>query len=302
MSVPDYQSFMLPLLELAGDGEIHSIVTDREIIASKYFNLSGKDRTELLPSGRQTKYHNRIAWARTYLSRAGLLEVTSRGKYKITNRGKAVLKEKPRELNTEYLMRYSEFQAFKSNNQELSKSDDSDRIQTPEEILESGYLELRNQLAQEILEKIKKCHPSFFEQLIVDLFVKMGYGGSRKDAGEAVGQSGDGGIDGIIKEDKLGLDAIYIQAKRWENTIGRPILQAFAGSLEGHRAKKGIFVTTSDFSKEAKEYVKHIEKRIVLISGDRLTQLMIDYGIGVTEEAVYVIKKIDNDYFESGEI
>jgi restriction system protein len=180
-----------------------------------------------------------------------------------------------------------------------SNHDDSNTdLRTPREVLESGYQELRRDLAQELLNSIKNCSPRFFEQLVVDLLVKMGYGGTRKDAGEAVGQSGDGGVDGIIKEDKLGLDAIYLQAKRWENTVGRPIVQAFAGSLDGYRAKKGVLITTSQFSPEAKDYVSRIEKKIVLIDGEELAKLMMDYGIGVATDATYEIKRLDTDYFE----
>jgi restriction system protein len=169
---------------------------------------------------------------------------------------------------------------------------------TPREVMEAGYLELRRGLSQELLERIKSCSPRFFERLVVDLLVAMGYGGSPKEAGEAVGQSGDGGVDGIIREDKLGLDAIYIQAKKWEGTVGRPVVQAFAGSLEGQRARKGVLITTSQFFQDARDYVTRIEKKIVLIEGDELTRLMIDHGVGVAEDASYVIKRLDIDYFD----
>ncbi|MBC6937830.1 MAG: hypothetical protein DWB42_18655 [Chloroflexi bacterium] len=172
-----------------------------------------------------------------------------------------------------------------------------ERTNTPEEILEASYQDLRTDLAKELLERVKACSPRFFEKLVVDLLLAMGYGGSRKDAGAAIGQSGDGGIDGIIKEDRLGLDIVYVQAKRWDGTVGRPVVQAFAGSLEGFRARKGVFITTSTFSKDAREYVERIEKKIVLIDGEQLAQFMIDYGIGVTEVATYTVKKADQDYF-----
>jgi restriction system protein len=174
-------------------------------------------------------------------------------------------------------------------------------VQTPEETLESSYQNLRSKTAQDLLERVMACSPRFFEQLVVDLLVAMGYGGSRKDAGQAVGQSGDGGVDGIIKEDRLGLDVVHIQAKRWKDTVGRPTVQAFAGSLEGYRARKGVLITTSQFSQEAKSYVTNIEKKIVLIDGEQLTQLMLDYGIGVSEIATYTVKQIDLDYFADGQ-
>ena len=175
---------------------------------------------------------------------------------------------------------------------------DAEAVRTPREVMESGYQEMRRDLSQELLNRIKSSPPRFFEQLVVDLLVAMGYGGSRIDAGEAVGQSGDGGVDGIIKEDKLGLDAIYLQAKRWENTVGRPVVQAFAGSLDGYRARKGVLITTSQFSPDAKDYVSRIEKKIVLIDGEELAKLMIDYNIGVATDAAYEIKRLDTDYFE----
>lgn len=299
MTVPDYQKIMLPLLKLLSDNNEHTLSETIEKLA-QYFELSDEERKELLPSGRQAKFDNRVGWARTYMKKAGLLESTGRGKFRITERGKQVLQNNPTVIDNNFLMQFPEFQEFRNasrqanqNNEELQENSD----QTPEEVLESSYQALRSELAQEILDRVKKCSPKFFENLVVDLLVAMGYGGSRKDAGEAVGQSGDGGIDGIIKEDKLGLDAVYIQAKRWEATVGRPVVQAFAGSLEGQRARKGVIITTSQFSKEARDYVKVIEKRIVLIDGEELAQLMIDHGIGVTEVARYVVKRVDLDYF-----
>jgi restriction system protein len=297
MSVPDYQSLMTPLLKIASDGKEHTLSEAVEQIAAQ-LNLSDEDKKELLPSGRQAKFDNRVGWARTYLKKAGLLESPARGKFRITQRGSDVLKNHADELNTDFLMRFPEFREF----QTLTKAEPKEEqqaltTQTPEESLEAGYQKLRRALMQEILDHIKNCSPKFFEQLVVDLLLAMGYGGSRKDAGQAVGQSGDGGVDGIIKEDKLGLDVVYIQAKRWEGNVGRPHVQAFAGSLEGFRAKKGVLITTSKFSDDAREYANRIEKRIVLIDGDQLAQLMIDHGIGVTELTNYTVKRIDLDYF-----
>ena len=298
MTVPDYQSLMLPLLKISGDKKEHRLNDVVETLAQE-FDMTDADRKELLQSGKQAKFDNRIGWASTYMKKAGLLESTGRGKLRITQRGIDVLRSNPEYINASYLKRFPEFLEFQNLSKPNNKIDDGDiePTQTPEEILESSYQTLRTELAQELLDNIKKCSPKFFEKLVVDLLVAMGYGGSRIDAGQAVGQSGDGGIDGIIKEDKLGLDAVYIQAKRWYGTIGRPVIQAFTGSLEGQRARKGVFITTSQFTKEAKEYIKFIEKRIVLIDGEQLMQLMIDYGIGVSEVTSYIVKKIDLDYF-----
>lgn len=292
---------MLPLLQLLRDGKEHSLSQAIETLALQ-FHLTEADRKELLPSGRQAKFDNRVGWARTYLKKAALLQSTGRGKFQITQRGLDVLKENPTEINNKYLEQFPEYLDFKNSSRQknsgTTKKPDA-FSQTPQEILETSYQLLRNELAQDILQQIKTCSPKFFETLVVDLLTAMGYGGSRKDAGQAVGQTGDGGIDGIINEDRLGLDMIYIQAKRWQSTVGRPIMQAFAGSLEGLRAKRGILITTSQFSKEAQEYVQVIEKRIVLIDGEKLAQLMIDHNVGVTEVERYVIKKIDLDDFES---
>ena len=229
-----------------------------------------------------------------------MISSTGRGKYRITPRGLDVLRTAPDSLNIKFLMQFPEFAASRHSTHQINGNEDdtaSAHIQTPEETLEASYQNLRRSLAQELLDKIKQASPAFFETLVIDLLVAMGYGGSRRDAGEAVGRSGDDGIDGIIKEDKLGLDAIYVQAKRWEGSVGRPVVQAFAGSLEGHRARKGVLITTSQFSQDARDYVRRIEKKIVLIDGELLTQLMIDHNIAVTEEASYVVKRIDQDYF-----
>ncbi len=299
MAVPDFQSIMLPLLELFEDGKDHSSGEVLELLA-KAFNLTDEDRKELLPSGRQRSFDNRVGWARTYLVKARLIQIVRRGTYVITDRGKNVLNENPSAINIKYLKKFPEILQFighKPKDTTGPNNDDEDTDKTPEEILESGYLRLRKELAAELFDEIKNNSPQFFENLVIDLLVAMGYGGSRKDAGEAIGRAKDGGVDGIIKEDKLGLDVIYVQAKRWENTVGSPAVQAFAGSIEGFKAKKGVFITTSSFSKSASEYVKSIEKRIILIGGQELVELMIDYNIGVTEVDKYVIKRVDTDYF-----
>jgi restriction system protein len=301
VAVPDFQSLMLPLLKVLGDGDEHSLHEVIETLADQ-FGLIEEERRELLPSGRQAKLANRVGWARTYMKKAGLLESTGRGKFRINDRGLAVLRSDPAEINVKFLEQFPEFQEFHRGTSKDGQSDPNDdateKTRTPEEVLEAGYQNLRRDLAQELLDRIMGCSPEFFERLVVDLLVAMGYGGSRRDAGEAVGRSGDGGIDGIIKEDKLGLDAVYIQAKRWEGTVGRPAVQAFAGSLMGNRAGKGVFITTSQFTKEANDYVKGIQQpKIVLIDGEQLAQFMIDHDIGVADVATYRVKRVDLDYF-----
>jgi restriction system protein len=301
MPIPDYQSCMLPLLRFAGDGEEHQL-KDAITALAEEFSLSDEDRNEFLPSGQQPIFTNRVGWARTYLKKAGLLSSPRRGYFKITDRGREVLKENLKEINQKYLERFPEFVEFKSIRRERNEdngTDESELVlgQTPHEALESAYERLRSELASEILSSIRCCDPSRFESIVVELLVKMGYGGSRKDAGRAIGRSGDEGIDGIIKEDHLGLDNIYIQAKRWEATIGRPEIQKFAGALQGQRARKGIFITTSDFTKDALDFVSRIDSKIILIDGATLAKLMIDFGVGVNPVATYQVQKIDSDYF-----
>jgi restriction system protein len=303
MPVPDFQTFLLPVLLHAADGQEHTVQDALKYMVDQW-RLTEDDKRQLLPSGRQTVLSNRASWACTYLARAGLIERTGRSKYCITQRGREVLAQNPERINIRFLENYPEFVRFhrmarqdNGVNRETSVSNQMDISRSPREILDSSYQELRIVLAQELLEQVKQCSPNFFEQLVVDLLVAMGYGGSRRDAGQAIGQSGDGGIDGIIKEDPLGLDVVYVQAKRWERTVGRPEVQGFSGSLDGHRARKGVFITASSFTADARDYVNRIDKKIVLIDGDQLAQLMIDHGVGVSEERAYVLKKIDLDYF-----
>jgi restriction system protein len=304
MAVPDYQSLMLPFLKIAADGSEHNLSETIETLAQQ-FDISDQDRKEILPSGRQQRFDNRVRWVRTYLGKACLITSTGRSKFRITERGAEVLKNNPPQINIKFLKQFPEFLEFVSSkeNQTNGESNTSQELvektsQTPQELLETSYQSLRQDLAQEILEHIKNSPPKFFESLVVDLIIAMGYGGSRKDAGQAVGQVGDGGIDGIIKEDKLGLDAIYLQAKRWEGTVTRPVVQGFAGALIGKKARKGILITTSNFSQQAIEYANGIDNlKIILIDGKQLAQLMIDHDVGVTEESRYIVKKIDLDYF-----
>ena len=300
MPIPDFQSIMLPLLTFAGDGKEHSLREAIEALAQQ-FALTSEERAELLPSGRQEVFVNRVGWASTYLRKAGLLESTRRGHFKITERGCAMLRSKPSMINIKYLRQFDEFVEFQRPVRETSANEaenaDTEETRTPEERMESAYQRVREGLAAELLQTIKDNSPAFFERLVIDLLVRMGYGGTRKDAGQAIGKSGDGGIDGIIKEDRLGLDIVYVQAKRWDDVVGRPEIQKFAGALQGQRAKKGVFLTTSSFSRDALEYVSRIESKIVLIDGEMLAQLMIDYNIGVATVASYDVKRIDSDYF-----
>lgn len=267
--------------------------------------MSEEEQKELLPSGRQAIFHNRVAWARAYMKMALLLENPQRGIFRITQRGQDVLQNSPQKIDIRFLMQFPEFaerrtaeqKKLKKKKTESISSEESESSITPEEQIEEAYENLRENLTSEILSQLKDSSPTFFEKIVVEVLVKMGYGGSRKDAGEAIGKSGDEGIDGTIKEDRLGLDIIYIQAKKWENTVTRPEIQKFAGALQGKRAKKGIFITTSAFSQGCEEYVATIDSKIILIDGQRLAKLMIDFNVGVSTEAIYELKKVDSDYF-----
>lgn len=299
MAVPDFQSFFRPLLELASDGKEHSMSEARETI-SKNMKISESDLAEMLPSGRQSMFDNRVAWAKSYFTQAKVLESPRRGFFKITERGQELLKEKHERIDVKILKRFPEFVEFHSAKPERGEvaTTSEEATQTPEEILEKSYQSIRNDLSSTILTKVKGNTPRFFEQLVIDLMISLGYGGSRQDAGKSIGQSGDEGIDGIIKEDKLGLDVIYIQAKRWEGTVGRPEIQKFVGALHGKRAKKGVFITTGKFSQDAVSYVETIDPKVILIDGRQLADLMIDHNLGVSTSNTYELKKMDGDYFE----
>ncbi|MBK9321375.1 MAG: restriction endonuclease [Bdellovibrionaceae bacterium] len=303
MSIPDYQTVMLPLLRLAGQ---QSPISVRDAIEklSVEFKLTKEERSALLPSGKQEIIVNRVGWARTYMKKAGLLTSPARGMIEITERGKQVLAEKPPLINVAFLSKFPEFEAFRSTENEKEEASikaviTSSSIGTPEEQLEQSYQELKTAMLDDIIQRVMACSPQFFEKLVVDTVVKMGYGGSRKEAGKAIGQSGDEGIDGIINEDRLGLDVIYLQAKRWEGNVSRPEIQKFAGALQGKRARKGIFITTSDFTSEAREFVKHIDAKIILISGHQLSELMWEYNIGVSSSAAYEVKRLDLDFLQN---
>ncbi len=300
MGIPDYQTAMLPVLRSIADGKEYSL---REVIqsVSDVFDLSPEERQQLLPSGKSTVIGSRTGWARTYLKKAGLIESTRRGFFRISERGRSVLASDPSRIDVKVLEQFPEFIAFRDlrheRPDESTPASSSSSDETPEEALDAAYQSLRSDLEAELLDQVKAASPAFFERLVVELLVRMGYGGTLRDAGQAVGKSGDGGIDGIIKEDRLGLDAIYIQAKRWEATVGRPEIQKFAGALQGHRARKGVFITTSGYSSDALEFVSRIDSTIVLIDGVMLARLMIDHNVGVSPTRSYEMKRIDSDYF-----
>lgn len=306
MAVPDYQSLMLPLLRFAAQKETEISTSEAVEALAKELGLTEDELKEMLPSGIQATFVNRVGWASTYMKKAGLLEATRRGFYKITDRGKDLLKKQSKTINVKLLKQYPEFLEFqqlkgtRSGEKSPEPKGQSDiSTATPSEALEAAYENLRDELSDELLSRLKKISPAFFERIVVELLVKMGYGGSRADAGKAIGRSGDGGIDGIIKEDKLGLDVVYIQAKRWDNNpVGRPDVMQFAGALQAQRANKGIFITTSRFTDDARSYVSQIGSKIVLIDGEQMTSLMIEHDVGVSTVSLYPVKKVDSDYFE----
>ncbi len=299
MPVPDFQSFFKPLLDVASDGQEHSIRDARDRIAQS-MGISEADRAEKLASGNQTKFENRVAWAKSYFVQAGVLESTRRAYFRITERGRKLHQEGLPRIDVRILNRYPEFIEFHNAERHQTGEDERDiitAVDTPEETLQHAYQGIRNQLASDLIDRVKANSPEFFEHLVVELMVAMGYGGSIEDAGQAIGHSGDEGVDGIIKEDRLGLDVIYLQAKKWEGTVGRPEIQRFVGALHGKRAKKGVFITTGRFSEDAKAYVETIDPKVILIDNKTLANYMIDFNLGVAPSSVYEIKRIDSDFF-----
>lgn len=308
MAIPDYQSLMLPVLTNCADGNEHHIRSITEKVIAD-LSLSQEEKQALLPSGQQTVIENRIGWARTYLKKANLIESTKRAHVRLTLDGKKVLESNPARIDNHFLASFNSFSQWReesrTNNQQpevLTQGNVSEEteVTTPSERLEQAYAVLRSEITTDLLTQIKKGSPAFFESLVVDLLVRMGYGGSRSEAGRAIGRSGDGGIDGEIYEDRLGLDKIYIQAKRWDaNAVSRPDVQGFAGALLDKGARKGVFITTSRFTDEARSYVDRLRDRtIVLIDGRRLVELMLEFGLGVTVKQTYILHKIDQDYFD----
>lgn len=303
MPIPDYQTLMLPVLRALRDGSLHKPADVIAKLADENA-LTEQERAQLLPSGRIQLFNNRVHWAATYLRHAGLAENPTRGRWQITPEGTHVLETNPTRIDVAFLRRYPAFVQWDSDAAPTAgaraSSDPTppDGSETPEEVLERTWLAIRAKVADELMEQVLAASPQFFERLVLQLLVKMGYGGTYADAARVTRITGDGGIDGVINEDSLGLDAIYVQAKRWQGTVGRPELQKFAGSLEGERATKGVFMTTSGFSPEAADYVKKIGKRVVLIDGARLADLMIQYQVGTTTDREYAVPRIDSDFFE----
>lgn len=304
MPIPDYQTLMLPLLKLATDGQQHH-VRDAITLLADEFALTEQERKELLPSGTDAVFDNRVGWARTYLKKAKLIESPRRGYFQITERGRHVFAKRPTKIDVAFLRQFPEFVEFHST-KKLSDEAPEETIfestETPEDALAAGYIKLRKQIEADVLANVKACSPDFFERLVVRLLTTMGYGGSLADAGRAIGKSGDGGVDGVIKEDKLGLDLLYIQAKRWGDiTVGSPEIQKFVGALHGKKARKGIFITTSTFSKAALEYALGLETKVILIDGPHLASLMFDHGVGVSTVSSYEVKRVDSDFFGEDE-
>ena len=303
MAIPDYQSLMLPLLQIAAAGETRVPVAAQSI--ADRFGLTQPEREEMLPSGKQRLLHNRVHWAKFYMSKAGLIDSPKRGVFSASTQGKALLATKPEQINVELLKSYPSFGAFYASAESSQASDEApaattakESISTPEEQIDAAHAVLNAALKVDLLQHVLEQSPSFFEHLIVELLVVMGYGGSHEDAARQLGKSGDGGIDGVIDEDRLGLDRIYVQAKRYASTIvGRPEIQGFVGSLVGVSANKGVFVTTSTFSRQAIDYVKALQQRVVLIDGNRLSELMIEFGVGVRVSRVVEVKRLDEDFF-----
>lgn len=303
MPIPDFQSLMLPLLSLANDDQSHTLGDARRHLAF-HFSLTPNEVEELLPSGKQRRFDNRVAWAKVYLEQAGLLLSPKRSQFQITPVGKAFLSKNPERISIAVLDQFEKFKAFRDSSKAAktekaisSTTTLQNVVETPEESLEQAFASIQGELAASLLKQVKLCSPMFFEVLVVELLLKMGYGRNRAEAGKAIGRSGDNGIDGIISEDRLGLEAIYIQAKRWAGTVGRPEIQKFVGALHGKRARKGVFITTGTFSEEARDYVSHIDPRVVLIDGPQLAEYMIEHNLGVSVKEVYEVKRIDTDFF-----
>ena len=302
MTIPDFQSIMLPLLKDLEAGERTGRET-HEALAT-FFGLSSEELAQRIPSGTAFLFANRIGWAKTHLKGAGLIEAPARSVYRLTARGRTLLAASPPIVNLSVLRAFPEYNEFRSggnsNASNAAANPDASEVleqRTPDDLIDEGYRLARAALAAELRERIHSMSPAGFEQLVIDLLTAMGYGGAYEDAAKVVGRSGDEGIDGVIKEDRLGLDTIYVQAKRWQAVVGRPEIQRFAGALQGQRARKGVFITSSTFSGEALKYAASIQTTIVLLDGAMLAELMIDHGVGVATMKRIEIKRVDSDYF-----
>lgn len=300
MVIPDFQSVMRPVLNTVQNGAPLPLNTLRERVADQ-FQLTEDERKERLPSGQQTVINNRVGWARTYLNKAGLLCIPTKGMVQITPRGLEALASGPPRITVSWLKQFPEFADFHTTKPRMADTPvvmSIDRAETtPDEQLADAHQALMQSLADELLEQVRAASPIFFEQLVVDLMIAMGYGGSRKEAGKATQATNDDGIDGIIKEDKLGLDVIYLQAKRWSNTVHRPEIDKFIGALTRQRARKGVFITTSEFSEGARTAALGLDIKVVLIDGIELARLMVGNNLGVSVKQVYEVKQLDSDYF-----
>ncbi len=299
MAIPGYQDIMRPLLAAYADGQERSIGDVRAMLA-EHLELTPEELHERLPSGLARTWVNRAGWATMYLNRTGLLERTQRAVYRITDRGREVLAANPERVDLAVLSQFPELGELRRRSAGTAARatplpDAEER--TPEESVESSYQELRAALASDLRERISAKPPDFFEDLVLHVLQKMGYGSGLEDERERLGRSGDGGIDGVIREDRLGLDLIYVQAKRWEASVGRPTIQAFVGALQGARATKGILFTASAFTADAKSYAESVSPRVILVDGLKLAELMIDTDVGVTVKARYEVKRVDEDYF-----
>ncbi|HYE32901.1 MAG TPA: restriction endonuclease [Methylomirabilota bacterium] len=307
MAIPEFNEIKAPAMQFFTDGKLHKISDVFEALG-KQFELTPDELNEMLPSGTQRRWHNRVNWACYDLFRAGLLDRPKKGWYIITDLGRKLAAEKPKYIDREYLMRFPQFVEFAKASAKAPKGDEEPKLDaaniglikgnTPDEIFEAAYVMLHARLKKEVLELVKKMDPYRFEQLVIDLLVAMGYGGSREEAGRVTKMSNDHGIDGVINDDPLGLDVIYLQAKRWKQTVGREEIQKFVGALAGQQAHKGVFITTSDFGSTATDYARKVSQKVILIDGDRLAELMIQHNIGVTRSRSREIKEVDNDYFD----
>ena len=299
MSVPTYMQMMLPVLQTIGGRDDEISVTGLEDEVVKAFNISPKERQRMLPRGHQTVVSNRLNWARSYLFKAGLIELPRRGYCRATERGRKLLAEGVCKIDLGVLERYPEFVAWHAHQKPHERAKEKAEKEIPEELIASSFELINAELARSLVERVHSFTPAFFERLIIDLLVRMGYGGGRLEMGRALGRSGDGGVDGVIKEDELGLDVVYVQAKRLDPSLPVPVREVrdFVGGLEGHRATKGVFVTTSYFPSTAYDFVTRVSKRVVLIDGQELASLMIRHRVGVRIKDVYEVRKIDENYF-----
>jgi restriction system protein len=309
MAIPDYQTLMLPVLQSSTSGELS--VRDAIERLAREIKLTDEERAALLPSGKQAIFTNRVQWAKTYLVKAGLLQPTKRGYFTITDRGRAVLAQNPRRIDNSFLDQFEEFRKFRNATRLPAASDDGEQrtapavldAATPEERVESASKEIEEDLRAELLDRVLKMPPAFFEKVVVDLLLAMGYGGAGADSGKRIGRTGDGGVDGVINEDALGLDIVYIQAKRYApgNAVGVDKVREFSGAMDERGAMKGVFATTSHFAPAARAFAERVPKRLILVDGEELSRLLVRYGVGVRAVRTIELKKVDLDYFEEGE-